>query len=629
LEKVILIFFVGLLMIGVTILIPVISVSVILSPSSAIDSSSFNINTVSTDDIINNIIDDKIKEIMEDNLEYNKTTGEFIRKGQDKVIQKSNNLIAEFNENEFYRVKIVEILDRIEDKLEDIKDSWEDAIFNPGYWAAKYAKWKGYERIYENKEDDREDNLKELRNKIKLLTVNGKTYKAHFVDKDQIYKYELVGQDNLPKLKDDLNKKIDKKLINTIVTYCRPDGLIKNREVTIDDYNYKINSASLVKEIVNEYIGTNSFLKYNFNSLTDKEKIAYNSRDVEVFINVIGHLETIILAGEEKGGKDVTKTFKIEKIPYYRKIRRFNIFIRDNDALIENLLEKDDSILNKVRKAKELTKDEVREELSLRMKEVSIINNGSSKYTNYSHFEKIRNVNLSNRKNKNRKELITKAESIKEKEYIYFPNKSELDYKRDLKLEIPKEYEKIPKKIPNELKTVFPKYYKITTQEDDILNKTNELKKDHTYDNKPLIEIKEYGWFDSGKLSKAGIGYNGFVQLLFDNKYQNMKELYQNSTYLRERELEQGDIAFYTNPETSTNNLLGIYLGYEDLNFIIGLFKNANKHFLYFPIFLKDYPDNEFKRTIHAKEIKAARKEVKTSRELYMYMKYYPTKRGD
>ena len=97
----------------------------------------------------------------------------------------------------------------------------------------------------------------------------------------------------------------------------------------------------------------------------------------------------------------------------------------------------------------------------------------------------------------------------------------------------------------------------------------------------------------------------------------------------KRQELEQGDLAFYSNAETTTNNLLGIYLGYEELSFMEGLFKKANKHFEYYPIFLKNYPDDEFQDTIHAKEIKLEKKDVDSSRELYMYMRYYPSKRGD
>lgn len=622
--------FIGLLLIGVIIIIPVISVSVILSPSSAIDTSSFNTNVVTSKDIIEEELDRKIKEIMEENLKYNQTTGKFVKESQDKVIEKSNNLIADYNENEFYRNKIKRILKRIDDKIDDILSDWWEAFLHPDRWAAKLAKWRIYKEVYKNKEDSREDKIKEIRKKIPLLMVNGKSYSSNFTDSSQIYKRNLVGQENLPKLKDNLDNRIDRKLINILVTYCRPDGIIEDKEVEVKEHSYNINSADLVREIIREYIGVNSFLKYDFNRIDDREKIAYNKRDVEVFINVYGNLETIVLAGEENGGVDVTETYTIEKIPYYRKIERFNIFIRDNDAVLEKLLNKEDGILEKVIKEKDLTIEEARKELKLRMKEVPIINSGSNKYTNYSHFENLRDTELPNRKHKNRKKLLTKLAKIRERELIYFPKKSELDYKRDLELDIPKEFKEIPLKIPMELNLAFSTYFKISNEEEYILNRSNDLREKHIYDtDKPMIEIKEYGWFDSGKYSKAGIGYNGFIELLTDNKYKNLEELFRSSTYLRERELEQGDLAFYSNAETTTNNLLGIYLGYEDLNFVEGLFKNANKHFIYFPIFLKNYPDDEFQDTIHAKEIKLEKKDVDSSRELYMYMRYYPSKRGD
>jgi hypothetical protein len=623
--------FISLILVGLIILIPVISVSVILSPSSAIDTSSFETNLITKDNIIEDEIENTIEDIMEENLKYNQTTGRFVKKSQDKAIEKSNNLIAEYNENEFYRNKIKRILKRIDDKIDDILDDWWEAFLHPDRWAAKLAKWRIYEEIYEGKEDDREDKLKDLRKEIALLTANGKTYSNNFTDDEQIYKQELVGQENLIKLKDDLNNRIDRKLLEILITYARPDGLIKDQEVEIKDYGYKINSADLAREIVKEYIGVNSFLKYDFFSVDNDENLAYNSRNIEVFLDVYGNLETIVLAGEEHGGIDLTETYTIEKIPYYRKKKRFNIFIKDNDAVIENLLNKEDGIFANVIEQKGLTKEEAKNELILRMKEVPIINSGTSEYTNYEHFENLRRNNIPNRKYENRQQLINKLAAFGERDIIYFPNKSYTEYQSDLNLEIPKEFKEVKLKIPMELNIGFSSYFQVSNEEEYIVDRTNSLKEKHLYDDnsKPMIEIKNYGWYDSGKYSKAGLGNNGLIEVITEHKYNNMEELFRSATYLRERELEKGDIAFYTNPETSTNNLFGVYLGYEDLGFFEGFFKNANKHFVYYPIFLKNYPNDEYEDRIHAKEIKLEHKDVENSRELYMYMRYYPSQRGD
>lgn len=636
-EKIIAALFIGLLIIGFVIIIPVISVSVILSPSSAIDTSSFETNKVNSKDIIKTTIEEKIKEIMKENTKYNKTEGKLIKESQDKVMEKTNNLIADYNENEFYKNKIIEILERIDDKIDDILHDWSLAFWHPDRWAAKLAKWNIYRNRYENKKKKREDRLKELKKEISLLTVNGKTYSNNFIDKKQLYKRELVGKENLNKLKKDLSNRIDKKILNILVTYGRPDGVIQDKTVKVKEHDYEINSAALVKEIINEYIGVNSFLKYDFFDVDYEDQLAYNSRDIEVFINFTGHLESVVLAGEENGGVDITKTFTIEKIPYFRKKERVNIFIRDNDDLLKKLLNKDDGILAKVVEKKDLTIKEAKQELELRMKEVPIINSGSNEYTNYTHFEKLRKNEMKNRKYEDRKKLLTKIQKIKEKELIYFPNKSYAEYEADKELEIPKQFKEIPLEIPLGLEIPlkpeedFSSYYTVSNEEEYIVDRSNNLREEHLYDDnsKPMIEIKEYGWFDSGKYSEAGIGNNGFIELLTNKKYNNREELFRAATYLRERELEQGDLAFYSNPETTTNNIIGFYLGYEELSFVQGLFKKANKHFIYYPIFLKNYPDDEYENTIFAKEINLETKDVENSRELYMYMKYYPTKRGD
>jgi hypothetical protein len=70
LEKAIIIIFLGLLLFGMIAIIPLVSVPIILSPSSAINSSSLDSNINSMNEIIDKILENKINKIKRKNLKY-------------------------------------------------------------------------------------------------------------------------------------------------------------------------------------------------------------------------------------------------------------------------------------------------------------------------------------------------------------------------------------------------------------------------------------------------------------------------------------------------------------------------------------------------------------------------------